>query len=357
VTAADRAGVWKTSAGVLELVARAGSPAPGTPTGVVFQSFRNVILDDAGDVAFMATLAGPGVTPANDTGVWAGRSALELRARSGDPAPGAPGLVFAAFPSAPSLNAIGQLLIPVLLQIGPGGVTAASDAALFLTDSDGTLQLLVREGDPLEVAPGDVATLGTLGGLGGEPGSGGSDGRPEVLNDRGEAAFVGTLSDGRAAAFVASVAGLCWDPDGDSICGDGDVSTVRGDAPCGGGVTTGCDDNCPALANPSQANTDADEYGDACDNCPFHPTGSLTDTDADGRGDACECTDQTGDGLNTVSDLVAINVAIFNPALATPLCDGNNDDSCDVNDIIAANVEIFSPTSTSTCARQPVPGP
>jgi hypothetical protein len=28
-----------------------------------------------------------------------------------------------------------------------------------------------------------------------------------------------------------------------------------------------------------------------------------------------------------------------------------------VNDILAANIEIFSPTSTSTCTRQPVPGP
>jgi len=64
-----------------------------------------------------------------------------------------------------------------------------------------------------------------------------------------------------------------------------------------------------------------------------------------------------GDGRNTVSDLVAINVAIFNPALVTPLCDGNNDGKCDVNDIIAANTEIFSPGNTSTCARQPVPGP
>jgi hypothetical protein len=116
-------------------------------------------------------------------------------------------------------------------------------------------------------------------------------------------------------------------------------------------------DNCPGLSNPSQADADADGAGDACDNCPFYASASFADTDGDGRGDACECTDQNGDGRNTVSDLIAINVAIFNPAQATPLCDGNNDGRCDVRDIIAANVEIFSPTSTSTCARQPVPGP
>lgn len=51
-----------------------------------------------------------------------------------------------------------------------------------------------------------------------------------------------------------------------------------------------------------------------------HP-GASDDADGGFRGDECECTDQTGDGFNTVSDIVAINVAIFNPELVTPLCD------------------------------------
>jgi hypothetical protein len=102
---------------------------------------------------------------------------------------------------------------------------------------------------------------------------------------------------------------------------------------------------------------DGDSIADAADLCPFYPETVSADADGDHRGDECECTDQTGDGLNTVLDLVAINVAIFDPALVTPLCDGNNDGACDVNDISSANAEIFSPTSTSTCARQPVAGP
>src|SRR5262245_2817888 len=102
---------------------------------------------------------------------------------------------------------------------------------------------------------------------------------------------------------------------------------------------------------------DGDGISDAPDDCPFFANPSQQDTDLDGRGDACECTDQNGDGRNTGSDILAINQAIFNPSLATPLCDGNNDGLCNVNDIIAANVEIFSPGNTSTCARQPAPGP
>jgi endonuclease/exonuclease/phosphatase family metal-dependent hydrolase len=60
-----------------------------------------------------------------------------------------------------------------------------------------------------------------------------------------------------------------------------------------------------------------------------------------------------GSGHVDVSDLVAINLAIFNPAQATPLCDGNNDGMCNVQDTVAANIETFSPNETSRCGRQP----
>jgi len=107
----------------------------------------------------------------------------------------------------------------------------------------------------------------------------------------------------------------------------------------------------------TSADRDGDEITNLDDNCPYFANPDQDDADEDGRGDACECTDQNGDGLNTVADLVGINLAIFNPGLATPLCDGTNDGLCSVNDIVAANIEIFSPTNTSNCARQPVPGP
>lgn len=104
--------------------------------------------------------------------------------------------------------------------------------------------------------------------------------------------------------------------------------------------------------------TDCDGIGDATDKCPFIAgDNQQADTDGDGRGNACECGDQNGDGRNTVTDLVAISAAIFTPALATPLCDTNNDGLCNVSDIVGGNVEIFSLGNTSTCARQPVPGP
>jgi hypothetical protein len=105
------------------------------------------------------------------------------------------------------------------------------------------------------------------------------------------------------------------------------------------------------------ADRDCDGLADTADNCPYYASPNAADTDGDRRGDVCECGDQNGDGRNNVADLVAINVAIFNPAQVTPLCDANDDGLCNVADIVAVNIEIFSPTNTSVCSRQPVPGP
>jgi hypothetical protein len=99
---------------------------------------------------------------------------------------------------------------------------------------------------------------------------------------------------------------------------------------------------------------DLDGIAPAQDNCPYQSNAEQLDTDQDGRGNACECGDQSGDGLNTVTDLVAINLAIFNPLLVTPLCDANGDGQCNVADIVAVNIGILAPGS-SVCAAQPFP--
>jgi hypothetical protein len=56
-------------------------------------------------------------------------------------------------------------------------------------------------------------------------------------------------------------------------------------------------DNCPAVVNAGQADTDSDGWGDACDVCPFAFDPSQQDFDRDGPGDACDaCTDADRDG-------------------------------------------------------------
>jgi hypothetical protein len=99
------------------------------------------------------------------------------------------------------------------------------------------------------------------------------------------------------------------------------------------------------------ADLDLDGVADVLDNCPYFANPQQTDTNANGIGNLCECGDQNGDGRVDSADLVAINLAIFAPSLATPLCDANGDNRCDVRDIFATNAKIFG--GRAHCDRYP----
>jgi hypothetical protein len=91
------------------------------------------------------------------------------------------------------------------------------------------------------------------------------------------------------------------------------------------------------------------------DVCITYVQRSDADSNGDGHGNRCSCGDQNSDGAVNVSDIVDINLAIFNPALATLLCDTQNDSLCNVSDIVNANIEIFSPGTTATCVYNLLP--
>jgi glucose/arabinose dehydrogenase len=99
--------------------------------------------------------------------------------------------------------------------------------------------------------------------------------------------------------------------------------------------------------------TDEDGRIDPRDLCPAFASPDQTDTDGNGIGNVCECGDQSGDGRVDVIDLVAIQLAIFDPSLATPLCDANGDDRCNVVDLVAVNRRIFG--ARASCSRNPLP--
>ena len=83
------------------------------------------------------------------------------------------------------------------LVLGIGGVTAANDEGYWAQDLSGNLRLLVREGDTITVAPGDLRTIATFGLSG--------DARGFQFDDLGNLMFRANFTDGSQGVFVVSV--------------------------------------------------------------------------------------------------------------------------------------------------------
>lgn len=185
VDASNDHGIWHGAAGALQLVAREGDPAPDTPAGTLFSQLSAARLDQQGGVAFHGRLAGLGVTPDNDEGVWAGTpGSLVLVAREGDPAPGTPagvtfGLIFSGGQTL--LSPDGRVAMAARLT-GPG-VTSANDQG-FWVGPPGALALVAREGDPAPGAPPGAVYNFNSSSIG------------IVLNGAGDVAFNAFLSGG-----------------------------------------------------------------------------------------------------------------------------------------------------------------
>jgi len=127
---------------------RKGDAAPMAPAGSVFANFTSPLFNASNDLAFQATISGPSVITSNNDGIWIKQDGvLKPIALEGTSAPGAPaGVLFNSF-SELAMNASGQ--IAFLGTLTGSGVTAANDGGIWATTLGGELRLVAREGGPL----------------------------------------------------------------------------------------------------------------------------------------------------------------------------------------------------------------
>lgn len=152
VSYVGRWGVWTYHEGQFATVALSGNQGfgPKLEAGVAFDVPEHPSINDAGDVAFTASLVGTSVTSSNDSGLWAtGNGSLRVIAREGPngPSPGLPaGVYYSDLRSRyqpPLIRDDGSILYYAVLS--GNGVDSTNDKALF-TESNGRVEVVARTG-------------------------------------------------------------------------------------------------------------------------------------------------------------------------------------------------------------------
>lgn len=168
ITAANNAAVFKRVYGVNEvLVAQKGDVAVDGSgvalAGVTYSAFIGESGNGDSGATYRATLVGTGVTTTNNEGVWVLDStpSRRLAFRKGQSLITPVGVKIARVVSFWAMGysaATNQCL--ALVQLTGTGVSATNDQALMLWQNDGSLNMLMREGDPAPGCPG--AKIGVI---------------------------------------------------------------------------------------------------------------------------------------------------------------------------------------------------
>ena len=181
INSGNDVGIWREDT----LIARKGAAAPSAGSGVTFSSLSIGNLNAAGQVSYEGRLAGAGISPANDSGIWRDST---LIMREGNAAPGTAAGVSFGNVLTHQLNASGQVAFEASLT-GSGVIAGTNDRGIW---RDGTL--IARSGDAAPgTAPGVTFRSVTF----------------RQINAAGQVLFTGNLAD--AGATTVNGGGLWRD--------------------------------------------------------------------------------------------------------------------------------------------------
>jgi hypothetical protein len=219
-------GIWKGTPGNLELVVQSAATSP--IAGAQFRTPQpGPRINDDGDVAFFSNIAGGGSTESNNFVLWlASDDGIAPVAREGTPAPGtSSGVNFGSMDTTVALNNLGQVAFTSPL-LGTG-ITSNNDRGLWAGTPD-ALQLIAREGDVIDLDPGPGTLLKTISGTNGISFAKGyaatfdGSSATAALNDLGQLVWRATFTDSTTAIMLSELPIVNPDPNAD-FDDDGDI--------------------------------------------------------------------------------------------------------------------------------------
>lgn len=166
ISSTNDTATWVYSGGTLTNLFREGNAAPGMPAGVTVANInlgQNALFPTStGNIVHKLTLAGTGVTTANDVAVYRGTGPTDMTCiiREGDAAPGGPAGAIVDTAASTLLARGNNILAYGKMKAGYGGVTTADDSVTWITDASDNLQIALREGGAVAGAPSGVTLAG-----------------------------------------------------------------------------------------------------------------------------------------------------------------------------------------------------
>jgi hypothetical protein len=193
-------GVFLGAPGAVQAVALNNTVAPGG-SGGTYTSLSNVTVNGAGQVAFGSTLTGGTAASGLFIGQPGSIQALALAGAQADTT----GASFASFSSSELQNNVGQEAFVANLT-GANVVTGINSVALF-AGTPGNLVEVVRQGNVLDLGPntGGNEFRTITGSIGLLINAAGQDGKGLSFNDSGVTAFRLSFTDGSSGVFTSTI--------------------------------------------------------------------------------------------------------------------------------------------------------